>query len=1426
MDQRERPPIRTLRVAAFDDVEDQFWPVNLLIVVLAGFVAGLILATSRFDDPRILHNAIFRLGTVVLTLAAWFAGVHYLRGRMRQRMKLAVLFSLLVHMWLALGLGVGYYSLALLDEEDPPQVEEVVVLPASEVPEERFQTGEIPRRYTAPVETETPRAPVPDEVKRDLDRPTPPAKETVEVPQARPEQIDPRSMRRRELEAARRARRPAGEQVSRQEWKQRPEPDRQAPVPRIQPAQPRREPAPKVERPTRRRTEAPRGQRRVTQQPRATDPGEVRKPARRASEAEPQPDRVSAPKLPERKTRPTDVPQVEVQTAEPIKATEPARQPRIRPREFAVPKERESPVATKQSQEPEAQAVKAPMRSLHARPDMEQRPEIAPTQDSGPLRSPRRDDLGAEAAEPQAGVGAAGERRARLAPSSRARQDRRQPVADPIPTRPPDAEVPAAVPGAGIAAAQPRRIERPSTPEVRVQAGPPDRIARRSSVGPVLDPGRIDQLRLEQPNRQADASSRWDAAASQQEYRTAGLPGERRSEADSGSLEPVTGAGSPLDAAAARRAVASLQGHAGIHLPASPHSTVPRARPGPRLPSGAEPMEHASLAGASGQAADSGGTARRLDGGSSTLVQRAAPGAPAGRAGAVPGVADVTDSLGPVGLAAGRAPASGAEVPALASAEAPRIGRSDRGAAAVAGLGGRAAEDVSGASAGAPPADQGTPRSGPQGTTDVVRKSGGGLPDTRTGRVATIRDGIPGAGHVAVGDLTRAGGAGDTAPGDLPQGGRAGAIRRLGRSPSSSLPGDVPEVVGAGPTEGGRRTAGPSELPAADATGLQHPAGDLPGELLSRGSIEGAEQGGPSASTPGSTAGPRRSAQGDDRGPSLDVEMAGGPLGRSNLAGLPSGMVEADIPDLGPGSSRSEAGQTSLAGGPGIGDLGRQGSGLPVRIAAMPGAGGLSLEPSLDVGLPSRRARPESEVVHASAGRFLTRRSSGRLALDGRAAELPAEAFRQRDPMRRNEQALQRGGSRQSERAVEMGLEFLARTQRADGRWSIHAFPERFEAFAGETAAADDGQALVEAARALLRTGAGDAAQRAALEKLAAKHETGGGLTADERRELAETARAAAIVPGTMQADAAATGLALLSFLGAGYTHRDGKHRETVHEGLQWLLANQKPSGDLFGHAGGSKYTWLYSHGIAAIAMCEAYGMTRDARLKESAERAVAFIAASQDPARGGWRYVPGRESDTSVSGWQLMALKSAQMAGLDVPEETLHGVSAWLDRAQGSGDAARYAYNPFAEDTREQRRGREPSLAMTAEALLMRLYQGWDRDHDAVERGTQYLAGNLPSLGTLESPARDAYYWYYATQVMYQCQGEPWEAWNDRLRPLLTSSQVQKGPLAGSWHPDRPVPDRWGGEGGRLYVTTLNLLMLEVYYRHLPLYKTLREAE
>jgi hypothetical protein len=335
------------------------------------------------------------------------------------------------------------------------------------------------------------------------------------------------------------------------------------------------------------------------------------------------------------------------------------------------------------------------------------------------------------------------------------------------------------------------------------------------------------------------------------------------------------------------------------------------------------------------------------------------------------------------------------------------------------------------------------------------------------------------------------------------------------------------------------------------------------------------------------------------------------------------------------------------------------------------------------------------------------------------------------------------GGTDQSEAAVKLGLNWLATHQYADGHWSLNQLdpPEK---------------------------------------KLPA---TAGG--------------------GGTQSDTAATGFGLLPYLGSGHTHRSGDYQVTVSLAVRWLTEQQKPNGDLF--VGPASNAHMYSHGIAAIALCEAYGLSQDPALAEPAQRSLNFIVAAQHQGTGGWRYVPGDAGDTSVVGWQVMALKSGEMAGLNVPAPSLELANKWLASAAGAGGAlGTFGYQ-----------GPGGSAAMTAEGLLCRQFLGARRGDPQMKAGAIYLLQNLPQPGRESS-----YYWYYATQVMYHMQGDYWAKWNEHLRDMLVSTQVKDGHQAGTWNPQ----DQWEQSGGRLYATSLRLLMLQVYYRHLPLYQQLEE--
>lgn len=307
-----------------------------------------------------------------------------------------------------------------------------------------------------------------------------------------------------------------------------------------------------------------------------------------------------------------------------------------------------------------------------------------------------------------------------------------------------------------------------------------------------------------------------------------------------------------------------------------------------------------------------------------------------------------------------------------------------------------------------------------------------------------------------------------------------------------------------------------------------------------------------------------------------------------------------------------------------------------------------------------------------------------------------------------------------------------------------------------------------------------------------------------------------------LRSDTAGTGLSLLAYQGAGYTHQQFQYAETIEKGLEFLLAHQQKNGDLYvpQDKTSDRNAWLYSHAIATLALCEAYGMTQDPALREPAQRALNFMVESQDKEHGGWRYRPGIATDTSVSGWFMMAFKSGQLAGLKVEQSTFDRIEKYLTDAQVSSEQPYlYRYNPYALDTEEQRHGKLPTPVMTSVGLLMRLYFGWRREQEEMIKGSDYILQNPPSLGSRLETRRDTYYWYYATQVMFHMGGDTWKTWNGKLHPILIKTQVTEGEMLGSWDPYQPTPDLWAKFGGRLYVTTMNLLSLEVNYRHLPLY-------
>ncbi|SMP63466.1 hypothetical protein SAMN06265222_10883 [Neorhodopirellula lusitana] len=283
-----------------------------------------------------------------------------------------------------------------------------------------------------------------------------------------------------------------------------------------------------------------------------------------------------------------------------------------------------------------------------------------------------------------------------------------------------------------------------------------------------------------------------------------------------------------------------------------------------------------------------------------------------------------------------------------------------------------------------------------------------------------------------------------------------------------------------------------------------------------------------------------------------------------------------------------------------------------------------------------------------------------------------------------------------------------------------------------------------------------------------------------------------------------ATAMAMLAFMGAGSTHRGGQYQKTLWKAARWLVKQQDRQG--FMAQAAANHEKMYSQAQAMIALCELYAMTGDSWIRPYAQLSCDFACEAQSP-EGGWRYQPRFDSDTSVTGWFLVGLKSGEAAGLKVDHYVFPPVDSYLDSVS-SGGADRYEAVGYAYKI-----GERASPSMTAEGLLCRQYLGHQRNMPGMGTGLTALVQNHP----LNMRQRNVYYWYYATQALHHYGGPLWTQWNDELKVRLPAAQETRGRERGSWS---PVGDQWGFHAGRLYTTCFSLYCLEVYYRHMPIYE------
>ena len=409
-------------------------------------------------------------------------------------------------------------------------------------------------------------------------------------------------------------------------------------------------------------------------------------------------------------------------------------------------------------------------------------------------------------------------------------------------------------------------------------------------------------------------------------------------------------------------------------------------------------------------------------------------------------------------------------------------------------------------------------------------------------------------------------------------------------------------------------------------------------------------------------------------------------------------------------------------------------------------------------------------------------------------------ALSQRSGAARGETARARGGSPASEAAIERGLLWLARHQAANGAW-LFEHPHCIDPFGRPSQ------------QCLCRT--------------------------------------KGYIEGHTKAS---TSIALLPFLGAGNTHLDGPYKEVVYRGLEQLktildieLKELHPDNPNFVSTFSGD---LYGYGLTTLVMAEAFGMTGDPDLERYVNALTVFLARHQHPL-GGWRYELGQPGDITVTGWQVVALKSSQLAGAAVHSDIFRQADKFLDsltppaplsrpgRTQVvankvggmNRDPTRYHYlASFANSTT-----REPGECTSAVGLLCRLYTGWSSNDPRLLKGVNQL------LKSNTHPALLLYRNFYLAQILLHIDHPAWEQWNRRNRDYLVRMQVtettrmnQRNPAfgsppceIGSWYLTNPngttknsIRDRHLAPAGRLAHTALAILTLEVYYRLLPIYK------
>jgi len=286
--------------------------------------------------------------------------------------------------------------------------------------------------------------------------------------------------------------------------------------------------------------------------------------------------------------------------------------------------------------------------------------------------------------------------------------------------------------------------------------------------------------------------------------------------------------------------------------------------------------------------------------------------------------------------------------------------------------------------------------------------------------------------------------------------------------------------------------------------------------------------------------------------------------------------------------------------------------------------------------------------------------------------------------------------------------------------------------------------------------------------------------------------------------DAGITGLATIAFLGCGFTERTGKYKMTVVRAVNWMKSQQGEDGCI--GRSSTKGGLGYHHAICGMALAQAWAMGRIVSTGNAAQKAVDYSVNIHQVPYSGWRYSPREEPDMSVTGWFVMQLKSAKVAGLKVPGESFQGAINFLDKVTDTTNySGRAGYQ-----TKEQ-----VNRTLTAVALTSRLFMGWKPQEPMLRGAAEYIMESLPDWNG-RNEGVNFYYWYYASLAMFQMGPDYWNKWNTAMKNALIPTQRKGGDEDGSWDP----VGQWSSRGGRVYSTALGALCLETFMLYNPLYK------